>query len=122
MEKEEFRPLPDEYTNAGYTFIQHKRGENAVIYMTAGDQVMAEVFVIKTAKAVDSTVKGKPLKVPARERVPGNSDFGAWAWAIGNGSKERVEEEAELIFQEIEEGIRPAPQEKRDSDDVAIVE
>lgn len=119
MTKEEFRPLPNEYTNAGYTFMQQKRGEKAVIYMTAGDKPIAEIFVIKTAKAVDSTVKGKPLKVPARERVPGNSDFGAWAWTV-SGSKEKVENRAEIIFQEIETGTRPAPQEKRDSDDIAI--
>ncbi len=114
MAKEEFRSLPDEYTNAGYTYKLHKRGNKGVIYLAEskndhGISFIAEVFVIKIAKAMNAMVKNTLIIAPKRERIPGNSDFGAWAWCISSGVKEQIIEEAEKIFQEIEDGILPEP-------------
>lgn len=114
--KEKFRPLPDEYTNGGYTYKQQKRGKKGVIYLAKGkrhdekEYAIAEVFVIKVAKAVDTKVKGKRVVAPEREKIPGNSDFGAWAWCISGKTVKQTIERAEKIFKEIEDGIRPEPQ------------
>ena len=78
--KEDVRPLPKEYKHSGMTFQQVARTKKAAIYKEK-DSETYEVFLIKTAKATTIKAGGKMTDVPARERIPGNNDFGVWAWS-----------------------------------------
>lgn len=93
--KEEFRPLPSEYNmaNTKYVYKQVKRGEKAVMYRLHGAEFVSfEVFKIKVRKATE--MMGK--HIPEREKLPGNEDFGVWAWETN------TEDKAEAIFQRLE--------------------
>lgn len=124
--KQEFRPLPEEYSNSGYTYKLYKRGKKGAIYLcehnteNGNSSFIAEVFVIKIAKAVDTMVKKKRVVVPEREKIPGNSDFGNWAWCISGRTKEQAISRAKIIFDEIEAGTRPAPQPTKVDDEPVI--
>lgn len=119
---EEFRSLPEEYSHAGNIYKLHERGKRGVIYFAEGeDNLICEVFVIKIAKATILKFKGKdPTPVPERERVPGNEDFGDWAWCVSGSVKEDVLERAGGILKEIEDGIRPAPVPVKDNEEPII--
>ena len=96
----EIRKLPMEYPLYGNKFKQIKKTDKAVIYAAEeGDSTIYEVFCVKVAKA--TVIKMNNSTIPARERIPGNEDFGKWAWTT------RSEERANAIFEEIEQGLRP---------------
>lgn len=99
-DSEEIRKLPMEYPLYGNKFKQIKKTDKAVMYAAKeGESTIFEVFVLKIAKA--TVIKMNNSTIPARERIPGNEDFGKWAWTT------RDEERANLIFDEIEQGLRP---------------
>ena len=106
----EFRPLPLEYSLYGNKFVQVKRSSKAAMYKAVDEtSSLFEVFCIKIAKA--TIIKMNNSSIPERERQPGNEDFGKWAWTT------RDEEKANLIYDEIEHGLRPRQVEEIDNDD-----
>lgn len=80
-QKEEIRQLPLEYKHSGMTLKQLERTDKAAIYKSV--EGVYEVFKIKIAKASVLKANGKETTVPARERVPGHSNFGDFAWSYG---------------------------------------
>ncbi len=88
----------------GQEYVQVKRNEHAFIYSFTSPKypeapVAYEVFKRKEGKPYTLIGKGadkKEYNYPAKERFPGNEDFGKWAWACG-GSLEM----AERIFEQI---------------------
>ena len=75
-----FRELPDSYTVTGIQYNKVQQGRKAVIYSS---EHSCEVFKLRVAKP--TVVKDVP--VPERYKVPGNEDFGGWAWCISNRGK-----------------------------------
>lgn len=94
-ESMEFRPLPNTYTNTGIEYRLLKRGKKSCIYRSV-DNKYFEVFRIKELKP--NIIMGNP--VPRREKIPGNEEFGTWAWCV------RSEDRANAIYEEIESGAR----------------
>lgn len=80
------RELPKEYKHSGMTFKQIDRTKNAAIYADEKAGVW-EIFKIKIGKASKIKTGGKVVDVPERERLPGNEDFGKWAWSFSDETK-----------------------------------
>lgn len=80
-----------------------KRGSKAVMYHTEESDCpghnIYEVFMIKVRPA--GVIKG--VAIPKREVVPGNCDFGAWAWCY-SGRGEFTLNKANEKFDSIEAG------------------
>lgn len=73
---------------------------------------ICEIFCVRVAKAATLNIGGKISEVPDRERVPGNEDFGKWAWCISGNKKEDLILRAKEIAKEIDDGIRPKKDEE----------
>ena len=82
---DEIKKLPEDFRRNNYNYVQVRRGKNGFIYAqksmyTLGKIIAWEVFVRKVSPAVE--VEGNLL--PDRERIPGNNDFGSWAWSFSD--------------------------------------
>lgn len=74
--------LPDSYSKNGYRYYLEQRNHKAAIYSQyQGSLLYAyEVFRIKIAS--EKTIK--EIFYPEHERIPGNEDFGKFAFTIEN--------------------------------------
>lgn len=84
MNQQTLERLPKTYTTqGGFVHTQQIRGLNSVVFKKEHPiqgTTSYEVFQIKAQKGQE--VFGKSY--PPKERVPGNEDFGGWAWAYRN--------------------------------------
>jgi hypothetical protein len=83
-----------EFKKNGQRYCQIKRNNKAVIYSQkneVGRMIGYEVWKIKIQKAFAFT----NYQYPSKERIPGNNDFGKWAWSVG--TLDRAEEILELL-------------------------
>lgn len=88
-------PLPQTKKKNGYAYTLIERTENAAIYSMVNEQypedtsVGYEVFQITISKPCaiqqkSGVKKGMWYQYPAKEKFPGNEDFGKTAWSFSD--------------------------------------
>jgi hypothetical protein len=79
------KPLPESIHKNNLFLRQLKRTDHIAMYsvhLSPDSQVCGyEVFLVRTAKAEQSIIKGKTISQPDRELFPNNEAFGTWAWS-----------------------------------------
>jgi hypothetical protein len=82
--EKKFRALPPTYSHSEMTFEQVDRTDKAAIYKASGESAVWEVFKIKVLPPKTIRPNGVEKQIPEREKVPGDEDFGLWAWSYIN--------------------------------------
>ena len=79
MKTEESQRLPENIRKNGFDYTQVRRGQRSFVFRQHATPKLDyyEVFLIKIRPAGEVFGKWQP----AKERFPGNEDFGNWAWS-----------------------------------------
>lgn len=82
------KKLPMNYPNDDMIMVQVERTDKAAMYKSQDDDIW-EVFKVNVMPAKTIHPKGVEKRIPAREKVPGNEEFGLWAWSYSDEAKAR---------------------------------